>query len=340
MFRWMVNGLLAIIGLAAVVAVGGYFVLKRDDIPYATLASRYENANSRYVDLPGGIHMHYRDEGAQQAVGAPTILFVHGFSDSLDTWTPLIQRIDDLSGQGYRIVSIDLPGHGLTRAPAGYHASIESMRDAVYAFTQAEHLTRFAIIGNSMGGNVAWEYALAHPDQLDALVLVDAAGWPHAEDEGAMNGPMMKLLRSPVGPYLRDLDNTRLFRQGLQAAFADPTRATDALVTRFVEMSRAPGHRDILLQLQTNFLSRRMASNEVLAPITTPTLVVWGAQDHLIPVADAQKFGAAIHGSTVTIFDTSGHMPQNEATVETATAIHEFLYRIHEGAVMADGAEE
>jgi len=331
MFRW----LLALIGLVAVVVVGGYFVLKRPDIPYETLAVTYESPASRYVDLPGGVHMHYRVDGAPG--DAPTLLLIHGFSDAVQTWEPWVRQLNDLSANGYRIISIDLPGHGLTRAPAGYRASINAFRDAVYAFAQSQHLTHFAIAGNSMGGNVAWEYALAHPDQLTGLILVDSAGWSHPTDEGALNSPMMKLLRSPVGPYLRDLDNTALFRRGVQAAFADPAHASEEMVTRFVTLSRAPGHRDILLQMQTNRNARRAASNEVLAPITTPTLILWGDQDHLIPVGDAELFHTAIHGSEVKIYHNVGHMPQNEATEQSASDVHEFLYRIVEGSALAPG---
>src|SRR5262249_2126657 len=159
-------------------AVGAFFALKRDDIPYATLAAKYETAASRYIDLPGGIHMHYRDQGAAQptnGAAVPTILLIHGFSASVQTWDACALKLREQ----YSVVSVDLPGHGLTQAPAGYRASIENFRDAVYDFTQAMHLTRFAIAGNSMGGNVAWEYALAHPAQLDALILVDSAGWAH-----------------------------------------------------------------------------------------------------------------------------------------------------------------
>ena len=67
MLRWILGGLLALIGLIAILGVGGYFALKRPDIPYETLAARYESAASRYVDLPSGVRMHYRDEGAQAA---------------------------------------------------------------------------------------------------------------------------------------------------------------------------------------------------------------------------------------------------------------------------------
>lgn len=334
--RWI----LGLIGVIAIIAVAGYFVLKRDDIPYETLAAKYETPASRYVDLPGGVHMHYRDEGAATPADGqpvPTILLVHGFSASLQTWEPLVQQ---LTGEGYRVISIDLPGHGLTRAPAGYHATIPAFVDAVYAFTQSMHLNRFAIAGNSMGGEVAWNYALAHPDQLDGLILVDAGGWPHDEQHLANPVVLQLMTNSITGPIVRSLDSTAIFRSGLRNAYADPAHATEAIVARYVELARAPGHRDILMQLQSQRGSRRPASNEALAPVSTPTLILWGREDHLIPVADADKFREAIQGSHLIVYDHVGHLPQEENTDATATDIHEFLYAIHErgqeGAVAAE----
>src|SRR5690242_20778718 len=214
MFRWLIGALLGLIALVAVVAVVGYFVLKRDDIPYASLASRYENASSHYVDLPGGIHMHYRDEGAHP--GNATLLLVHGYAASVQTWEPWVGRL----GDDYRVISIDLPGHGLTRAPAGYQPTINNYMDAIYAFAASQHLDHFVIAGNSMGGNIAWHYALAHPEQLNALILVDAGGWAH---ESTDREPIIfSLLRNPIiAPILRDLDNTRLTREGLEKAFVN-----------------------------------------------------------------------------------------------------------------------
>jgi pimeloyl-ACP methyl ester carboxylesterase len=327
----LLTGLLVIVGLAAIVAVGGYFALKRPDIAYETLAARYESAASRYVDLPGGVRMHYRDQGE-----GPTLLLIHGYSASLHTWEPWVERLatgDDRINE-YRIVSIDLPGHGLTRAPAGYQASIEAFRDIVAEFVRTQGLERFAIAGSSMGGNVAWEYALAHPEQVEALILVDASGW---EAASAADEPLtFKLLRHPVaGPLMRDLDNTRVLRRGLQASFADPSMADEAMVSRYVELSRAPGHRDILLQLMTDFGSRNLATPERLAALSMPTLIIWGDQDHLVPRGDADKFHAAIAGSQLRSFENAGHIPQEEVPDDSAMAVHEFLYVIHEGSALA-----
>lgn len=326
--KWLFGGLLAIIGLVALIAVGGYFALKRDDIPYETLAARYESAASRYVDLPSGVRMHYRDEG--QANGPP-LLLIHGFSASLHTWEPWVQRL----GDEYRIITIDLPGHGLTRAPAGYQASIEAFRDEVYQFTRAQDLTRFALAGSSMGGNVAWEYALAHPDQVDALILVGASGWPENRAGLDQDPPIFKLLRNPVlGPLLRDLDNTQLARGGLQASFYDPAFVDDAMVNRYVHMARAPGHRDILLQITLGFRARQYATAERLAALHMPVLVLHGDTDRLVPTEHGQQFHDAIAGSQLIVFEQTGHIPQEERADESASAVRDFLHSALEGAAL------
>lgn len=324
--KWLFGGLLAIVGLVALIAVGGYFVLKRDDVPYETLAARYESAASRYVDLPSGVRMHYRDEG--QANGPP-LLLIHGFSASLHTWEPWVQ----LLGDEYRIITLDLPGHGLTRAPAGYQASIEAFRDEVHEFARAQNLSHFALAGSSMGGNVAWEYALAHPDQVDALILVGASGWPEDRAGLEQDPPIFKLLRNPVlGPLLRDLDNTQLARGGLEASFYDASLVDDAMVDRYVHLSRAPGHRDILLQITLGFRERQYATAERLAALHMPVLILHGDTDRLVPPAHGQQFHDAIPGSQLIVFEHTGHIPQEERAGESATAVREFLFAALDGS--------
>jgi pimeloyl-ACP methyl ester carboxylesterase len=327
--KWLFGGLLAIVGLVALIAVGGYFVLKRDDVPYETLAARYESAASRYVDLPSGVRMHYRDEGQPSG---PPLLLIHGFSASVHTWEPWVARL----GDEYRVISIDLPGHGLTRAPAGYQASIEAFRDAVREFATTQNLTHFAVAGSSMGGNVAWEYALAFPDQVDALILVAASGWPEDRAGLEQDPPIFQVLRNPVlGPLLRDLDNTQLARGGLEAAFYDPTLVDDAMVQRYVQLARAPGHRDILLQMTLGFRERNYATRERLAALQMPVLVLHGDTDRIVPPVHGQQFHDAIAGSQLIVFENTGHVPQEERADESANAVREFLYPVVEGAALA-----
>ncbi|MGE0530996.1 MAG: alpha/beta fold hydrolase [Hyphomonadaceae bacterium] len=329
MLRWILGGLLALVGLVALLGAGAYFALKRPDIPYETLAARYESAASRYVELPGGVRAHYRDEG--QANGPP-LLLIHGFSASLHTWEPWVARL----GDEYRVISLDLPGHGLTRAPAGYAASIEAFRDVVREFARTQGLTQFALAGSSMGGNVAWEYALAYPEQVNALILVDASGWQDTRPEVADEPQVFKLLRNPtLGPIMIQLDSSRLVRQGLEASFYDPALVDDAMLNRYVQLARAPGHREILLQMTLDFRSRNFATPERLAALQMPTLIMTGDTDRLVPPEHAQQFHDAIAGSELVTFEATGHIPQEEKPEDSAGAVRDFLYRVIEGSALA-----
>jgi pimeloyl-ACP methyl ester carboxylesterase len=331
--RRVLFGLLVLVGIVAVLLAGGYFVMKRPDIPYETLAASYESDASRYVDLPSGVRMHYRDQGQ-----GPTLLLIHGFSASLHTWEPWVERLatGDARINDYRVISLDLPGHGLTRAPLPYHASIEAFRDVVAEFVASQGLQSFALAGSSMGGNVAWEYALAHPEQVEALILVDASGWPETRADQSQEPLVFKLLRNPMlGPLMRDLDSSRLIRGGLEASFGDPALVDDAMVTRYADMARAPGHRDILLQMTLGFRSRNFATNERLAPLQMPVLVLSGDRDIIVPTEHARLFNEAIPSSELVLFEGIGHIPQEEAADASAMAVHEFLYRIHEGSALA-----
>ena len=252
----IIFALLALVGLGVVAGVGGYYALKRSDIPYQTLAAKYETAASRYADLPNGVRLHYFDAGKQNG---PVLVLLHGFTASAHSWDQWSDRLR----QDYHIIAIDLPGHGLTRTPPGYRASAEAFRDTLAEFVRARGLGRFALIGNSLGGRVAWEYALAFPDHVEALVLVDAAGWPDPRAAALLQSPAYHALQDPtLGPLLRDLDQTALLRQGLLAAFANDAMVDDTMVSRYADLSRAPGHRSVLLALQGQVATQSYASPE------------------------------------------------------------------------------
>jgi pimeloyl-ACP methyl ester carboxylesterase len=187
-----------------------------------------------------------------------------------------------------------------------------------------------------MGGNVAWEYALAHPERVDALILVDASGWEDTRAEAAQEPEAFKLLRNPtLRPILRDLDNSRLIRQGLEASFADTSLVDDMMVERYALLSRAPGHRDILLQMSLGFRSRNYATPERLAALQMPVLILSGDTDRLVPPDHARQFHDAIDGSEIVMFETTGHIPQEERPDQSAMAVREFLHRQIEGSPLA-----
>ena len=305
-------------GGGTVVALGvvGWLMLQRPDIPYGTLESRYANAASRYMDMPGGLRVHYRDQGN---ANGPPIVMVHGFGASLHAWEPWVSRL----GDRYRIVTVDLPAHGLTRAPSTYAMSLDNNAEVVDALARRLRLGRFVAVGNSMGGGVAWTLALRHPDQVSALVLVDSVGGPMQAGNG--RAPLIfQVLGNPIGrALLRNIDTRALVEPGLRAAYVDRALVTPALVSRYVDLSRAPGHRDIILNSRGG--GPQAPSARRFTAIRVPTLVLHGEADAVIPIASGRGLAAAIPGARLITYPGAGHVPMEQIPDRSAADVRAFL---------------
>jgi pimeloyl-ACP methyl ester carboxylesterase len=315
----LLKGLGWLVLAVVVLLVAAYLALRRGDIPYAKLEAKYAAPTSHFLDLPGGLHVHYRDEGAPSG---PVLVLVHGYSASAADWDSWAARLGDT----YRIIALDLPGHGLTRTPKDYEASTDGFVGVVDGLAKALALPTFVIAGNSMGGGVAWNYALAHPERVSGLVLVDAVGWPaKPQAEGDQKGAFIfKLLANPIArPIIKNLDNTAFAKQGLESAFVDKTLVTPALVKRYTDLTRAPGHRDILLKIDQ--APHNVATNDRLSAIQVPTLIMFGEEDHLIPAEDGKKFAAAIPGSTLILYPGVGHVPMEQIPDKSAADLRAWL---------------
>jgi pimeloyl-ACP methyl ester carboxylesterase len=301
--------------LLGVLALGG---CAEADLPWSTLEARYVTPASRFADLPGGLHVHYRDQGDP---AAPHILvLVHGFAASLQAWEPWVARMTPR----YRVITLDLPGHGLTRAPHGYRASLDADVALIDDLTRRLDAPRFVIGGNSMGGDVAWRYALSHPERLDGLILVDAAGWPHAQKTGGGSVLVFRLLESPPGRWvLEHIDPTPLARRGLKQAYVDPSLVTPDLVHRYVDLARAPGHRAILLTQDIG--SQRPVTPATFTAIRTPTLVMVGAVDTVIPPSDSRGLAEAIPGAKLIVYPGVGHVPMEQVPDASAADAKAFV---------------
>ena len=299
-----------------VIAAAAWFKLRGPDIPYETLEARYAAADSHFVDLPGGYHVHYREDGDPSL---PTLLLLHGFADSFTTWEGWVGELKPR----FHIICPDFPGHGLTRAPASSSLSGDALADFVDAFAQALALPKFAVAGNSMGGGAAWQLAVRHPERIDALILVDAAGFANAKPAGGE--PLgFKIMRYRLGrKLLSKIDNRPLIDQGLKADVYDKALITPSLVDRFAEFQRAPGHREILMGITLG--SHPVSTAQLLSSINVPTLILWGESDSLIEPAAAKKFAAAISGSKLIIYPHAGHLPQLEIPQRSAADAAAFL---------------
>ncbi len=309
MLKWLLG--LLLIGIIALFAWG-----YAPDTDPAAMRAKYAGAPSRFVDVGGELTMHVRDEGKRDG---PVLVLLHGSNASLHTWEPWVAR---LKGK-YRIISLDQIGHGLTGPnPAGTYDG-DAFVGTLDALMVKLGVNRFALAGNSMGGFVAWEYALAHPDKLTHLVLIDAAGPP--EDPHKQLPIGFRIARMPMISKLALVITPRsLFDKSLHQTVANQAIVTPAMVDRYWELNRYPGNREATMRRFAAYASRNRDADRV-GEIKVPTLILWGAEDKLIPVSGADWFAARIKGAQKIVYPGIGHIPMEETPDRSAADLDAFL---------------
>jgi len=311
----MLRGFLVVLALLIFAGIGLVVFLSDPDIRDVEARTKYGAPPSQFITLPSGATVHYRDQGQRNG---PVIVLVHGSNASLYAWEPWVAQM----GDQFRMVSMDLPGHGLTGAVPSNDYSQEAMAQFVNEFTTVMHIERFALAGNSMGGGVAARFALHYPERLTALILVDAAGMPSKLPRDAGIG--FTIARTPVLRNIMLYVSPRgLFEQGLKKAFFNQALVTPEMIDRYWELNRKEGNRAASLKRFQTPLDTFIQDNA--SKITTPTLILWGDHDLLIPSDAGQAFNAAIKGSKLVVFHNCGHVPMEELPEQSARIVREFL---------------
>lgn len=308
-FKW-IGGLL-LLAVAALLAWG-----YAPDTDPAAMKAKYANAASRFVDVGGGLTVHLRDEGNPSG---PVLVLLHGSNASLHTWDPWVERL----GAKYRIIRLDQIGHGLTGPnPTGQYdsAAFVGTLDALLGKLGVE---RFALAGNSMGGYVAWEYALAHPGKLTHLVLIDAGGPPDDPNRKLPIG--FRIARTPgLNRIMNVISPRSVFEASLHQSVSNQAIVIPATVDRYWELNRYPGNRNAT-RLRFGQYTARGRNADRLGQIAVPTLILWGAQDKLIPVSGADWFAARIKGARKIVYPGIGHLPMEETPDRSAADVDAFL---------------
>jgi pimeloyl-ACP methyl ester carboxylesterase len=301
-------------GVVALLA-GAFALLYTPDIPASELRQRYANAESEFLEIAPGLTVHLRDEGPAEA---PVLVLLHGSNASLHTWEPWVARLS----ADHRVISLDLPGHGLTGASPTRDYSAAANVAAVDAVVRAKGVSRFTLAGNSMGGGIAWRYALAHPDKLEGLILVDAAGAP---PKGKTDLPIgFRLARMPVVRDVMTVVTPRsMIERSLKQSVSVQSIVTPAAIDRYWELLRHPGNRQATVDRFG--MTRDPVTKATFAAIRVPTLIIWGAEDKLIPVDNARWLAAAIPGSRTVIYPSIGHIPMEETPDRSAADVRAFL---------------
>lgn len=300
--------------------LAAFLLLRTPDTDRDAMIAKYGGADATFAVGPAGQNIHYRDQGRRDA---PAIVLLHGSNSSLHTWEPLVERL----GADWRIVTLDLPGHGLTGGTPDKDYSAHGMMAAVDVVAARLDLGPFILGGNSMGGWVAWRYALARPERVRALLLLDAAGMPlRAGEEPPPSNIGFRILRYPFGRWLAGQITPRaLVEQSVRGSVERQAIVDAAMVDRYWELLRFPGNREATALRATLDREPEMAAR--VGEIAVPTLILFGRQDRLINASAAQSFRERIQGAEMVLLDQTGHLPMEEAPGETAAAIADFLKR-------------
>lgn len=317
--------LLWIVGIVAALIALAFLFLGDPSVPREYLVKRYGQAPSQYADLGNGITAHFRDQGNARG---PVVVLLHGSNASLHTWEPWVK----LLGDQFRIVTVDLPGHGLTVVPDEYPLSAEGMADFVDRFVAQLALPRFAIGGNSMGAHVALRFALKYPLKAAAVLPIDGGGIfpPNMPEPPAF----FRIMSAPgLREFLRLIPGRPIAEATLKASFANQALVTDAMIDRYWEMNREPAIRAATRKRFRMGLDYWRAEDRFmrgnLGQIKVPALVLWGRQDKLIPVEAAELLKGAIPGAQLIVYDDGGHILQEDLAERSARDVRLFLKMVY-----------
>ncbi len=286
---------------------------KAPDRSLESLVPRWAPPPSDFVDLDG-LLVHVRDQGPSSDP-LPLVL-IHGTGASLHTWEGWATEL----ARTRRVISFDLPGFGLTGP------SVDGdYRDARYVAFTRQLLARLGVgraivAGNSLGGAIAWQLALADPGRVAGLVLIDAAGHEVVPESVPLG---FRLAQVPV---LREGMRWVLPRRAVESSvvnvYGEPARVRGETVDRYYELTLREGNRAALMQRMDQLAPGPVAR---LAEIRVPTLILWGERDRLIPPRWGQAFQQAIPGSRLVNFPDLGHVPQEENPAATLAALRDWL---------------
>ena len=266
-----------------------------------------------------GQFVHFRDEGPRTD---PTpLVLIHGTAASLHTWQGWV---GELRGRK-RVITFDLPGFGLTGPFTGQYPRDDYRADNLARFTldflDALHVQRFAIGGNSLGGEVAWRVATLAPARVDRLILVDATGYAFKPELIPLGFRMTRVpVLNRIGEYLTP---RVLVEQSVRDVYADPSRVTGALVDRYFELLTREGNRHAL-NMRMEEVARDLVP-ERIKTLKLPTLILWGAKDRLVPPVNAHHFQQDIAGSQLVIFPNLAHVPHEEDPKDSVVPVRAFL---------------
>lgn len=283
--------------------------------PVAELADE----ESRFIEVDG-ITVHYKEFGE----GDRTIILLHGFGASTFSW----REVTGPLSQSFRVIAYDRPAFGLTERPmpgdwtGRSPYSTASQAQMIIDMMDQLGVNQAVLVGNSAGGTVATTAALAYPERVSALVLVDAAVYT----SGGVPSWLNPLLSLPQVDHLGPLLVRSIARKGddfLRSAWHDPALLSEAVYAGYHLPLQAENWDRGLWELTKTYQANDLPVQ--LKNLTMPVLVITGDDDRIIPTADSLRLAQEIPGAQLAVMPACGHVPQEECPQDFLDAVIPFL---------------
>ncbi len=316
--KYLIKLLKIILTFTILIVTGIILFFGHRDIPLDELKVTYTNTASSFISV-NGMDVHFRDEGSR--TDTIPIVLIHGTASSLhtfDAWTNTLKN-------SHRVLRVDLPAYGLTGPFLDRNYSMTHYTNFLKDFLMALGIKQCILAGNSLGGEIAWNFTLEQPKMVEKLILIDAAGYPLISKSVPI---AFKLAQTPVlNKLLTFITPPFLVRSSVENVYFDKSKVTDLLVERYFQLTLREGNRQAFVDRFK--MSKDTSAYHNIRLIQQPTLILWGAKDLLIPVENAYKFHEYLPNDTLVILDDTGHTPMEESPLESLEPVLDFLKNAH-----------
>ena len=284
-------------------------------IPVDELKKKYASTSSHFI-VVDDVAIHYRDEGNKDA---PVLLLLHGVCASLHTWDGWVAILKD----DYRIIRVDAPGFGLTGPIPSGNYTPEYYVELINKMLEQLSIQKLSIAGNSLGGYMAWQFALKYPQKVEKLILIDSVGFPQE-----MPWLLKFSTNGLVRPFARSVMPRYFINKAVHEVYGDQSKVTKEVVDRYFELSQREGNKsawiDIFMVMKE--YSKREDLSKGLTDIHCPIMVMWGTKDIWIPyTTEFPKWQKALPYATFKVYEGAGHIPMEEIPEVTAYDATAFL---------------
>ena len=311
--NYLIKSLKILFSFIIILTIGAFILFFHRDISLDKLKLKYANIQSSFISVKN-IDIHYRDEGNQ--TDSIPIILIHGTGASLHTFDDWTNKLK----YSKRVIRLDLPAYGLTGPFVDRDYSILNYTSFLKEFLETLDIKQCIIAGNSLGGEIAWNFALEKPDIVKKLILINSGGFPSSSKSVPI---AFRLAQTPViNKVVRFITPFFIVKSSVENVYFDKSKVTDSLVERYFDLCLREGNRQAFID-RLGIGKRNNYIN--ISNIKQPTLILWGADDLLIPVENAYKFQNSLLNNKLVILENSGHVPMEENPFESIKHVIEFL---------------